>query len=136
MDMFGMLLGHFVGDYLLQNNWIALNKHRFDCLGWLTCTVHCLLYTSAVCYYMKEWDIYWILCVFLSHFIIDKFGLPELYLQLIRGRSLKRFIKNPVNHSWTTQVGLYCGFSSAVYMVVDNTMHIVLMYEIYPLIFS
>ena len=32
-----MLLGHLVGDYLLQNNYMALNKGRNDLIGWFAC---------------------------------------------------------------------------------------------------
>jgi len=58
--MFEMLLGHLVGDYLLQNNWMALGKSKYNGMGWLTCTVHCVLYTLAVCFIMQNWSIVWV----------------------------------------------------------------------------
>ena len=132
--MFEMLLGHFVGDYLLQNNWMALKKSDNTGLGWAACIVHCLLYTSAVCVLMWEWNPLWITAVFLSHFVIDKFGIAESYLKIINGRSLRRFITEPVNQTYSPTVALQSGFYVFVYVVVDNTMHILLMYGAWRLL--
>ena len=124
--IFRMLLGHIVGDYFLQNNWMALSKGKHNGLGWTTCLVHCLLYTLAVCTLMWCFNPIWIVIVFLSHFIIDKFGIPEKYLQLIRGRSLEVFQKQ--NDPYDAHIGLRAGFNVYVYITVDNGMHLLLMY--------
>ena len=126
--MFEMLLGHLVGDYLLQNNWMALGKGKHNGLGWLTCIVHCLLYSFAVCLLMWEWTALWFAIVFLSHFVIDKFGLPEKYLKTINGRSLERFMSDSENQKYTPHIGLRAGFAVLVYTVVDNTMHLLIMW--------
>lgn len=123
-----ILLGHLIGDYLLQNNWMALGKSKHNGLGWFTCLVHCLLYTMAVCVTTWNFDILWVLLVFASHFFIDKFGLPEKYLKMINGRSLERFMENPENSIYTPHVGLRAGFNVFVFVVVDNTMHLLLMW--------
>lgn len=123
-----MLLGHLVGDYLLQNNWMALGKSKYNGMGWLTCTVHCLLYSLAVCLLMWQWTAAWFAVVFLSHFVLDKFGLPEMYLKMINGRSLERFMENPENKEYTPYIGLRSGFTVLVYVVVDNTMHLLIMW--------
>jgi hypothetical protein len=131
-----MLLGHIIGDYFLQNNWMALNKSKHKGLGWFTCTIHCILYTLAVCTVMWLFNPFWILIVFLSHFIIDKFGIPEKYLKLIKGRSLEEFMENPENKTYDPHIGLRAGFDVLVYTVVDNGMHIILMYYGYILLKS
>lgn len=46
--MMGMLVGHLVGDYLLQNDWMALNKKFKNFEGRLACGVHCFLWTLSV----------------------------------------------------------------------------------------
>jgi len=134
--MFEILLGHLVGDFLLQNNWLATNKTKYNGLGWATCLIHCYLYTIAVSLFTQNIDVLWIIIVFLSHFIIDKFGIPEKYLKMINGRSLERFINDPENAAYSPYIGLRAGFYILVYTVVDNTMHLVLMYLGWKLLYS
>jgi len=46
MDVFSkILLGNFVGDYLLQNEWMSLNKSRAK--YWLPGLVHAIIYTKV-----------------------------------------------------------------------------------------
>lgn len=134
--MFEMLLGHCVGDYLLQNDWMALGKSKHNRLGLLTCTVHCLLYTLSVCTLM--WTFYptWILIVFFSHFVLDKFGLPEKYLRIVGGRSLGLFLENTENATYTPYIGLRAGFTAFVYVVADNTMHLLIMWGAWKAFFA
>jgi magnesium-transporting ATPase (P-type) len=134
--MFEMLLGHLVGDYLLQNNWMALGKSKHNGLGWFTCTVHCILYAIAVCAVMGAWSVSWFGIVFASHFVIDKFGIAEHYLVLIRGRSLQQYLDNEENKIWSPYIGLRGGFYIFVYVVVDNTMHLLLMYGAWNLLYG
>lgn len=131
-----MLLGHLVGDYLLQNDWMALGKSKHDGMGWLTCIVHCLLYTLAVCTIMWQWSVMWFVIVFLSHFIIDKFGIPEMYLRFINGRSIGKFIENTENAVYTPHIGLRSGITVFVYVVCDNTMHLLIMWGAWRLFHS
>lgn len=148
MIYFQMLLGHLVGDYLLQNDFLALNKSKYNWLGWITATIHCILYTFAVCLVMWNFDLIWMIVVFLSHFLIDKFGIAEWYLTHIKGRGLKKFIKSVdepffdgeyvkvdyLNYSKGMQI-IRGGFTAVVYTITDNTMHLVLMYVAYQLIY-
>src|SRR6056297_3501264 len=91
--MFEMLLGHLVGDYLLQNDWMALNKTKNNITGWVAAIVHCLIYTLAVTVLMWEFNIYWIIAVFFSHFFIDKFSLAKYYLFYVKGKSFKEIFE-------------------------------------------
>ena len=128
-----ILIGHLIGDYLLQNKWMAMNKS-----GCTTkCAVHCLLYTISIC--IATWcaSPLWIAIVFCSHFIVDRFSLADKWLNLINGRSLVDFIDNGmkdipfVRHTADSKYWNYHslrgGFTSLVYAVTDNTMHLVLM---------
>ena len=58
--MFEMLLGHLTGDYLLQNEWMAMNKSKNHIVGWTAAIVHCWIYTFAVCLFMWKFDLIWI----------------------------------------------------------------------------
>jgi len=141
--IFELLLGHLVGDYLLQNEWMAMNKAKNTKIGWLSAFVHCIIYTFSVCLFMWNFQPIWILAVFLSHFPIDKFGVGEMYMKYVKGSSLKTYIDN-VNWTATAnppedwQLGqqmLTGGFRAFVYAVTDNTMHLVLMFIAYKLIY-
>jgi hypothetical protein len=143
--MFELLLGHLVGDYLLQNQWMALNKSSNTLNGWVAAIIHCLLYTLAVCLFMWNFDWYWIITVFFSHFIIDKFKLVEYYLIIIKGRSLRKYINKDYlpphyfimipNKKYNNYDILEGGFTAFVYAVADNTMHLILMWDAYKLFY-
>lgn len=144
--MFEMLLGHLAGDYLFQNEWMAMNKTKNTWIGWLSASVHCVIYTLAVCLFMWNFDPIWIIVVFLSHFPIDKFMLAEKYLHFIKGKGLKDYVnKNGFfyNHSNLPKPhgelnrydALEGGFTALVYTVTDNAMHLILMWGAYQIIY-
>jgi len=142
MIYYQMLLGHLLGDYLLQNEDMALNKSKNTLVGWYFAIIHCYIYTLAVCVFMWNFDFIWIIAVFLSHFPIDKFGLAEKYMKYVKGSSLRQYI-DTVN--WTAERApddftkghqmLTGGFRAFVYAVTDNSMHLILMYLAYKLIY-
>lgn len=144
--MFEILLGHLVGDFMLQNENMAINKSKYNLIGWTYCTIHCILYTIAVCTIMWNFNSYWIIAVFFSHFLIDKFGIAEWYLANIKGRSLKKFVKpfddlNEIIYMPKPEVptsrydALQGGFTAVVYTLTDNTMHLLLIWIAYQIIF-
>lgn len=125
-----LLLGHLVGDYVLQNNWMAQRKGS----SLFACLVHCLIYTASVCLF-TEFSVAWACVVFLSHFPIDRWSLADKWGRLIRGRSLTEFFvtapEDMLRHG--TVVGgvthniLRGSFTALVYVVIDNTFHLLLM---------
>jgi len=134
--MFEMLLGHLVGDYLLQNDWMALEKGKHNGMGWFKCTVHCVLYTIAVCTLMGLWNAAWVLAVFFSHFVVDKFGIPDMYLRAVNGRSIHGFLTHPENGEYSAHICLRGGFTAVVYAVCDNTMHLLLMFISWKILYT
>lgn len=126
--MFELLLGHLVGDYLLQNEWMAQNKSTNTLKGWLAATIHCLIYTLAVCTIMWEWNLVWVIAVFFSHFFIDKFAFGYWYLKHIKGL-------DTYSYKMVFLSELRAGFNAIIYTATDNTMHLLLMWGAYKLIF-
>jgi len=127
-----LVIGHLIGDYLLQNKWMAMNKSGSS---W-KCAVHCLVYTAAVAALTWEnlhtWQ--WVLFIFATHFPIDRWLLADKWLDLIGGRSIRDFLFNgkrdlpagsfdPENYYVVRG-----GFTAFVYAVTDNTMHLSLMF--------
>lgn len=133
--MFEMLLGHCVGDYIFQNNWLALNKGKNSFIGWFTCFIHCLIYTTCVCGVMGNFEYDWMILVFFSHFFIDKFSLADKWSKFIGATSLRQFLDDNKNQTLSAMDGLIAGFASFCYAVRDNTFHILIMYYGYKLLF-
>jgi hypothetical protein len=135
MDYF---IGHLIGDYLLQNDWQAMNKKSWSLRGWAACLVHCLLYTLAVllCTGWWRWDL--IILVFMSHFPIDKTYVVAWYMMKVG--SFKRIIcstgmLDPVMTGTLEQLvrdldALRTLHKTWAYLFVDNTVHLTMLWLI------
>jgi hypothetical protein len=100
------LLGHLVGDYIFQNDWMAQNKKNNS----VACLAHCSLYSLAV-FLFTSWTWWAILIVFVSHFLLDRWN----------------FVK-----WWMTKTG-QAGFASPPMapwsiIIVDNTIHLLVLF--------
>ena len=96
------ILGHLVGDYLLQNDWMALNKKRRS----LPCAVHCAIWTAAVCYF-TGWGWVAALALFAMHFAQDRTEVITWWMNRMGQRA---FVNGP------------CAPWSVI--VVDNVWHL------------
>lgn len=105
------IVGHLVGDYLIQNDWMALNKKR----AWLPCAVHCGLWTLAVCAFAGWWSAPAAVLLFVSHFAQDRTGIIMWWMTKVN--SQRQFASGP------------CAPWSII--VVDNVWHIVALYAIW-----
>jgi hypothetical protein len=136
MILFHLLLGHLVGDYLLQSRLMATDKgqHR-SWRGLLYCVAHCLLYTLTVVLFLFPW-LDWltypalVIGVFLSHFIVDRYSLANWWARVIRGRSFEAARQEPDSDKRPFTIAFTC----VVYAVSDNTMHLLLMYGLLQLL--
>ncbi len=66
-----LLVGHLVGDFLLQNRWMAEGKTA----RWLPLLVHSTVYTITVTVFaMAAGGLTWrgVLIVFLAHLVLDR----------------------------------------------------------------
>lgn len=97
------LLCHLIGDYCLQNQWMADNKTR---RSW-PCLVHCLLYTLPFLLLTRSPAA--LAVIFVTHFLIDRFRLAGYWVRLYRigqGDHVPPFLA-----VW-------------LLIIVDNTMHL------------
>jgi hypothetical protein len=110
MTLFAWLcIAHFVGDWVLQNDWMAREKGRHPTGA--ACLLHCLIYTAAVSsFYIAAtasagpsfWrPLLFAAIIFTSHWLIDGLHLAERWGML--------FVQSP---------------GPPVRTVVDQTMHI------------
>lgn len=114
-----LLIGHFIGDWMLQNDWMARNKRG----RWWSapCVVHCLVYTTTLVLIVwlgsgrtaefTQLALLFVL-VLLSHWLIDGFNLAEHW---------GRVINQTQNEN--------------VRIVVDQTMHLLVLGALVALIF-
>lgn len=68
------LISHLFGDFVFQNDWMALNKSQYTLKGWVACFVHCLVYTL---FFFGQATYAQLGLIFLTHFLIDKFSLAR-----------------------------------------------------------
>ena len=95
------LILHLLGDYVIQNNWMANNKekHTFPCL------IHCLTYALPFLL-ITNWQI--VSMIGITHFMIDRTGI---------GKNFKTFGPNTPEH-----------VKFFVSVAVDNTFHLICNY--------
>ena len=63
------LLAHIFGDFILQSDWMAMNKNKKT----LNCLVHVLIYTSVFLLLTTSWKALFVIGG--THFIIDRFPI-------------------------------------------------------------
>lgn len=125
-----MILGHMVGDYLLQNQWMATEKSFPGKRGHIACSVHVLLYTLVILAFTGVWDLRFALAIALPHWIIDRWSLAKYWLKFKNGYGMEDvWEKAPVcamplpgqmeRNVWKV------AFAAPVYIANDNTMHFV-----------
>ena len=124
--MFGeIVLGHLAGDYLFQGKQMAFRKSEKGWAGYGWCVLHCLIYTICVCLFLWTLNPLVVVLVFASHFPFDRWSLASKWLKLIRGRDLIRAFESKEKYR-----DIDVAFSCLVYAVVDNTMHLILLWFI------
>ncbi len=118
-----IILGHLLGDYLLQSKKMALIKSNKNMVGFIMCLVHSIIYTISVCAFLWRFDSSIFLFIVLSHFPIDFWSLGDKWLKVIKGRNIAKAIESKEQYH---EVDLI--FSCIVYTVVDNSIHIIIMW--------
>lgn len=108
------IVGHLVGDYLLQNDWMALNKKTRT----FNCAVHCTLWTLAVCVFTGWWTPPIIAILWITHFVQDRTNI--ILWWMLKVNRQKQFATGPCS-PWSI-------------IVVDNVWHIVTLWAVWKFI--
>lgn len=132
MNLFIVLLfSHIIGDFFLQNDWMALNKKKH----WLPCLIHCHIYTMVVYAFVGLLlpnellpNLIAILTIFFSHLAIDKTSIIEKWFKLIKGRSWTRMTGLYPNRDPKIQDTARIVYTAIVQTVADQTLHLMIMY--------
>lgn len=116
----GILMAHLVGDYIIQNDWMA----RLKTVSWLPAVVHGVTYTLPHLFVTQS--VWALLVIGGTHIVIDRYRLAKYVI----------FAKNllaPAAHrtGWagcSKETGFPlatpAGLASAVLIIVDNTIHL------------
>ncbi len=110
MESLGLLLGHLIGDYILQDDWMAKNKTSST----LVCLVHCVLYTFG-CFSCAFWwlPLWAYPVIFVFHFPVDRWRLARRWMSIM-GQE-------------TFATGVFAPWSI---IVVDNTIHLAVLFVV------
>ena len=122
-----IVMGHLIGDYLLQPKEMAIRKSEKNWRGLLWCLAHCIIYTAVICIATATTSPLIIVLIFLSHFPVDRWSLGYLWLKTIKGRDFEgseQGLKGKI---------ISLSFSAVVYTVVDNTIHLLLLILVFNL---
>ncbi len=121
------LIAHLVADYLLQNNWMALNKTKAK----RPLFVHTIIYGLTMGIMFQSWLI--ITPAMCLHGIVDGMSLGNVWLRLIGGRSFESIDKvheqfSPMSHGEREEppmrdATIYISFTAIVYVVADFLIH-------------
>lgn len=114
-DLTCAIIGHLAGDYLLQNDWMALNKKK----GNLPCFVHCTLWTFSVCLFSGWHSIPISVALFISHWLQDRTQIIGWWMRL-KWKDQSKFAESPTA-PWSL-------------IVVDNVWHIVSIFIVWKLL--
>lgn len=127
-----VVLAHLVGDYLLQSDWMALEKTK----RWWPAIAHGVTYTLPFLFLTRELDALALICV--SHIVIDRFRLARHVcwaknwlapIRVSRGETA-RFTLEPYNSPWRVSRATGYPPGRPAWMVVwlmiiaDNTLHL------------
>lgn len=127
------IIGHLVGDYLLQNDWMALNKKKH----WLPCLLHCSLWTLAVGLFSGWGSIgglkgFLIVLVLMgTHFIQDHTNIIAWWMRL-KWKDQSRFMQ--CDDFDLTDMRVVPGLGPWSIIVVDNVWHIVTLWAVWKFI--
>lgn len=132
------LLTHIFGDYILQSDWMAMNKNKQS----LPCLVHVIIYTSVFLLLTTSWKA--LLIIGGTHFILDRFPVIVRRLIWVKNHIGPGFKFVPFNLCNVT--GYYDGFGNNsnvqingysqrlnyvtiwLYIITDNFLHLSINY--------
>lgn len=103
------LVGHLVGDYLFQNDWMAAGKKKSHFI----CAAHVAVYTWFVVLF-SQWSAPWqVAAIAIPHFLIDRWGFVAWWMKTVRQPA---FMEPPMS-PWSR-------------IVVDNTWHVLCLWAV------
>lgn len=119
------LLGHLIGDFLLQPKVWALRKSEPSRMGFGYCTLHVAVYTLAMCTTLNAFSFTAVVSVFIPHWLIDRYSFANVWLSWIKGRTFQAAFNSKDRYR-----EFDVAFTSIVYTVVDSSFHIICLWTV------
>jgi hypothetical protein len=107
--LFLAFLGHLVGDYIFQNDWMAAKKKEQT----LPCFIHCVIWATCVVLF-TGWGWPAFLALFALHFVQDRTYVIRNWMRLIGQEGFA--------------TGPYAPWSL---VIIDNTFHLLQIFIVY-----
>lgn len=141
-----LFIGHLVGDYIFQNDAMAVNKSKSSTKGLWYCVLHCSIYAMCVATFvvMGGWrfeyspSISWSLLAsfviaYVSHYPIDRHSLATKWMEFFRQTQFKHVCSwHKADESCeVNNIKLRAFFVAPVYIAIDNTFHLVIMWLLF-----
>jgi hypothetical protein len=147
-----LLLGHMVGDYWFQSEKMAINKSKKGREGRFYCNIHCYIYSIcvAVFVYLGGWDCAFLrddlnrwgiwagnlsiafLIAYITHYPIDRISFASRWMKWFGSTDFEK--APPKTDKFDGSINIRSFFVAPVYIVVDNSMHLVLMWMLFSLL--
>ncbi len=108
---------HTIGDYITQNNWMALNKTKNTLKGYLACFIHATLYSLP---FLLIGSFNAFLVIYITHFFIDKYRLAVYWTKFVNWN----WKSKTFGYTEDTPIWLY----SWLLYIVDNIFHLSINY--------
>lgn len=114
------LILHMVGDYVTQTHWMAQNKSRFTRVA----IIHAAVYSLP---FLLIGSLYAVLAVFLSHFLVDRFGLAR-YVVYAKNRVTDPRLTWQDANATGYHKDVPAWLSVGLLIAADNTIHLLCNY--------
>jgi hypothetical protein len=94
-----LLVGHLVGDYILQTRWMAEKKVKQI----LPLIIHSMVYTTTIALFalLAKGLSWWGIClIFISHVILDQRAFIDYWAVKVNGNANIDWLKITLDQSW------------------------------------
>lgn len=139
MNITCALIGHLVGDYLCQNDWMASNKK----ISTPVCLLHSVIWTIAVCLLGGITSMEAIAFLVVTHFLIDRWAFIPWWMHFIGQKNFFTCDKIEISQEENSRpewkgfnvmsIKLIPGLGPWSVIVVDNIWHMVTIWVVYIL---
>lgn len=122
------LMAHMIGDYFIQNDWMALTKTKPGIPGWRAAMIHGATYTipfiPVVLVLHSVWPVYALMVIGLTHVVLDHYYLAK-HVIWFRNQFAPKAFRPP--HT-PTGFGVDRPDWIAVWLmiIVDNCIHMII----------